>query len=67
MPLVAIRTTRMPPPRQIYSSSLSRRDRWWGKPRRRGSGVMRQLLARLSMAAVLAMTLALFVLPRFGA
>ena len=57
----------MTPPRQIYSSTLSRRDRAWGRQRRRTSGVMLPIVARLSMAAVLATTLALFVLPRFGA
>jgi hypothetical protein len=56
----------MTPPRQIYSSSLSRRDRAWGKPRRR-SGVLVGLLARLGAVTVLAMTAALIMLPRIGA
>jgi hypothetical protein len=56
----------MNPPRQIYSSSLSRRDRAWGRPRRRPSGRLVPLLTRLTAAALLATTLALVVLPRLG-
>jgi len=57
----------MTPPRQIYSSTLSRRDRAWGRPRRRPGSLVVPLLARLCAAALLAMTVALFVLPRIGA
>ena len=57
----------MTPPRQIYSSSLSRRDRAWGRPRRRPSGLLVPLLARVSFAAVVALSFALVVLPRLGA
>jgi hypothetical protein len=56
----------MTPPRQIYSSTLSRRERAWGKPRRRSSGFVVGLLARVTSAAVLTTTIALFVLPRLG-
>ena len=38
------------PPRQIYSSSLSRRERVWGTPRRRRGRV----LARLPFLGVVA-------------
>jgi len=52
----------MSPPRQIYSSSLSRRDRAWGRTRRRSGGY---LVARLTAASVLTTSVAL-VLPRLA-
>jgi hypothetical protein len=64
--LVTIRTRTMAEPRQIYSSSLSRRDRAWRRARRRPSSVIGPLLARLAAAAVLTTTIALLLLPRLG-
>jgi len=54
----------MIPPRQIYSSSLSRRDRGWGRSRRRPGGFFVALLARFTAASVLATSVALVLLPR---
>ena len=62
MRFVTFRTGSMSPPRQIYSSSLSRRDRAWGRTRRRSGGY---LVARLTAASVLTTSVAL-VLPRLA-
>jgi hypothetical protein len=56
-----------PAPRQIYSSSVSRRDRAWGRGRRRPPGAFVPVLARLGAVTAFAATVAWVLLPRLGA
>ena len=60
-PRISNRAAVLTPPRQIYASSLSRRDRAWGRPRRRVAGFV-PLLWRVAVATCVALAM-LALLP----